>query len=124
MIEKLLWVAFGGSIGAVFRFLIFSTWEKQHHSNFPWITLTINLTGSFLIGFLWAFFGKYFASPAFRMFIFIGILGSFTTFSTYAFDVFSLAQEGAYRSAFIYVLASNLLGIGLAFAGYYLCWCK
>jgi CrcB protein len=124
MIEKLLWIALGGSIGAVLRFLIFYFWEKQHHSNFPWITLTINLLGSFLIGFLWAFFGKHFVSPGFRMFIFIGILGSFTTFSTFAFDVFSLAQEGAYRSVIFYIVTTNVLGIGLAFAGYYLCWCK
>ena len=124
MIEKLIWVALGGSIGAVLRFLIFYIWEKQHHSNFPWTTLTINLIGSFFIGFLWAFFGKHFISPAFRMFIFIGILGSFTTFSTFAFDVFSLAQEGAYRSVIFYVVTTNVLGIGLAFAGYYLCWCK
>jgi len=124
MIEKLIWVALGGSIGAVLRFIIFSIWERNHHTSFPWATLAINLIGSFFIGFLWAFFGKHFISPAFRMFIFIGILGSFTTFSTFAFDVFSLAQEGAYRSVIFYVVTTNVLGIGLAFAGYYLCWCK
>lgn len=124
MIDKLLWIALGGSIGAVLRFLIFLSFEREHHTSFPWSTLIINLIGSFFIGFLWAFFNKFFISVGFRMFIFIGILGSFTTFSTFSFDVFSLIQAGAFRSAIFYIVATNVLGIGLAFAGYYLCWCK
>ena len=124
MIDKLLWIALGGSIGAIARFIIFQLFEKYHHTAFPWATLTINLIGSFLIGFLWAYFGKYFVSPGFRMFIFIGILGSFTTFSTFSFDVFSLVQDGAFRSAILYILLTNILGVALAFTGYYICWCK
>jgi len=54
------------------------------------------------------------------MLIFIGILGSFTTFSTFAFDVFSMVRDGQFRNMIIYIFGTNVLGIGMAFGGYYL----
>ena len=120
MIQKLLVVAFGGSIGAVLRYLIFLISEKSHGHAFPWATLAVNLVGSFLIGLLWGILDKIYVSPGFRLFLFVGILGSFTTFSTFAFDVFSLGKDGNIRNMFLYIMATNILGIALAFGGYFL----
>ncbi len=120
MIIKLLAVAFGGSIGAVLRFLIYELIETRFHSDFPWATLTVNLVGSLVIGFLWGYFGRIYVSPGMRLLIFVGILGSFTTFSTFAFDNFSLIKNGDYIYMVSYFLVTNLFGISLAIGGYLL----
>lgn len=120
MITKLIAVAFGGGIGALMRYLIFFYFERFHKSIFPWPTLIVNLVGALLIGFLWGYFDRVYVSPGFRMFIFIGILGSFTTFSTFAFDILSMVNDGHFKNLVVYLLASNILGIGLAFFGFYL----
>jgi len=120
MIQKIIAVAFGGSIGSVLRFLIFTYYDKTSSGNFPWATLIVNLAGSFIIGFLWGFFDKVFITTGIRLFIFVGLLGSFTTFSTFAFDVFSLGKDGDIKNILIYILATNIIGIALAFGGYYL----
>lgn len=120
MIQKLLAVAFGGSIGAVLRYLIFLIYERSTNQGFPWATLVINLIGSFLIGLLWGIFDKFYVSPGIRLFLFVGILGSFTTFSAFAFDVFSLGRDGSLKYLILYISATNIFGIALAFGGYYL----
>ena len=120
MIYKLLAVALGGATGATFRYLVYHNFDRFHQSDFPWATLIVNLSGSFLIGFLWGLFDRYYISPGLQLFIFIGILGSFTTFSTFAFEIFSLTKDGEIKLMLAYLLSSNLLGIGLAFAGFYL----
>ena len=120
MIQKILAVAFGGSIGAVIRFLIFTYYDKLSNQNSHWATLAVNLLGSFLIGLLWGIFDRVYVSPGIRLFIFVGLLGSFTTFSTFAFDVFSMSKSGDIKSLIIYILATNIFGVALAFGGYYL----
>ncbi len=120
MIIKLLAVAFGGSIGAVLRFLIYEIVDSRYHSDFPWATLTVNLLGSLAIGFLWGYFARIYVSPGIRLLIFVGILGSFTTFSTFTFDNFSLIKNGDYIYLTLYFLATNLFGISLAIGGYLL----
>ena len=120
MIVKLLAVGLGGSIGAILRYLIYISFEKAGNNSFPWSTLLVNLLGAFLIGLLWGTFNKFYVAPGYRLFIFIGILGSFTTFSTFAFDIFNLSKEGAIKYIISYILATNVIGISLAFAGYYI----
>jgi fluoride exporter len=120
MIQKIIAIALGGSIGAVSRYLIYITFEKSEYQSFPWATLAVNLLGSFIIGFLWGVLDKFYVSPGIRLFLFVGILGSFTTFSTFAFDVFSLARDGNIKILTLYILSTNIIGISLAFAGYYL----
>lgn len=118
--DKLLAVAFGGSVGAVARFLIYHLLERTYDGRFPWASLTVNLAGSFLIGLLWGMFDRFYISSGLRLFIFIGLLGSFTTYSTFSFDVFSLWKEGEFRIALVYLFGTNIGAIGLAFAGYYI----
>ena len=120
MISKLLIVAAGGGLGTVLRYLVFVLFEKQHGSGFPWATLTVNIVGSLIIGFLWGIFDKMYISPGIRMLIFVGLLGGFTTFSTFAFDILSLMREGEYKLMLTYFMATNILGIGGAIFGYYL----
>ena len=123
MIYKIMAIALGGSIGAVGRYLIYLFVDRVYNGMFPWATLLVNLLGAFLIGFLWGLFDKFYVSPAMRTFIFIGILGSFTTFSTFAFDILSMTKDGEIKQMFFYLFASNILGIGFAFAGFYSCRC-
>ena len=120
MIYKMLVLAAGGSLGTVIRFLVFTFFEKNYQSDFPWATFTVNTLGSFLIGFLWGYFSNHYLSPGLRMLIFVGFLGSFTTFSTFAFDNFSLLRDGEFRFMVIYLFMTNILGIGLAIGGYFL----
>jgi CrcB protein len=120
MILKILAVAAGGSVGATLRYVVFYFFEKQYTSTFPWATLLVNLIGSFLIGFFWGYFDRLFVTTGIRLLIFVGLLGSFTTYSTYAFDVFSLFRDGEFKMLAVYILGSNILGIGLAFTGFYL----
>ena len=87
---------------------------------FPWGTLFVNLAGSFVIGLLWGIFDIENLSPNIRNFIFIGILGGFTTFSTFALENFSLFRDGEIKLALSNIMASNILGIILVFAGYLL----
>jgi CrcB protein len=119
MILKILAVAAGGSVGASLRYLIFYFFEKNHASVFPWATLVVNLLGSLLIGFLWGYFDRYFVTSGIRLLVFVGLLGSFTTYSTFAFDVLSLFKDGEVRMMLVYLLGTNILGIGLAFIGFY-----
>ena len=120
MIIRLLIVAFGGSVGAVLRYIFYELIEKHHHSDFPWATITVNLFGSLIIGFLWGYFTRNYLSPAGRLMLFVGILGSFTTFSTFAFDNFSLIREGNFTLMTVYLLASNIIAIFLCIGGYQL----
>lgn len=120
MIEKIAAVAIGGSVGAVLRYLTYLLFERSHEHSLPWATITVNLLGSFLIGFLWGFFDKMYVSPGIRLFIFVGLLGSFTTFSTFAFEVFDMGKNENMMNGLIYLLISNVFGITLAAGGYYL----
>lgn len=119
-LHHLFLLILGGAIGTIARYLVFVLIDKQIGHAFPWGTLIVNLTGSFVIGLLWGLFEKINITPAMRLFIFIGILGSFTTFSTFAFDNFNLIHQGAVKMMLLNVLLNNVGGIGLCFAGFYL----
>ena len=98
-------VACGGASGALLRFAI-SAAIGAHHV-FPWATLAINIAGSFAIGLLW---GAYGAADWFqqwgRLFLVVGLLGGFTTFSAFSLETLSLLQSTRYVLATTYVAAS------------------
>ncbi|GAB4030577.1 MAG: hypothetical protein Fur0012_06690 [Elusimicrobiota bacterium] len=87
---------------------------------FPVGTLLINTTGSFAIGLLWALSEKWEFSPQSRLFIFTGILGGYTTFSTFSLETINLLRDGEYKIAVMNILLSFSLGIILAYTGFFL----
>ena len=117
---KILAVMAGGSIGAVCRYLLFLGTQRLAWASFPIGTLAANLLGSFLIGLLWSFFeGSRLTNEA-RLLIFTGFLGGFTTFSTFARETTQLFKVGEWKTALAYMGISNILGIVLVLAGYYI----
>jgi CrcB protein len=115
---KLLYLMLGGAIGTVLRYWISGLPHKIYDGSFPWGTLVVNLVGSFLIGLFWGLLGRENISSNVRVFLFIGLFGSFTTFSTFAFESLNLIRDGNIKFAIINMLASNILGVLLVFAGF------
>ena len=117
---KILSLMLGGALGTAARYGYGGMVQKITGGTFPYGTLAINLTGSFFAGLLWGLFEDSVTSPVLRVFLFIGILGGFTTFSTYALESFHLVRDGEYKWVMLNMLASNIGGILLVFAGYWL----
>ena len=116
----------GGAIGTVFRYYL-SAWVQQcSTSAFPYGIFAVNIVGSFLIGLCWGFSEQYNISPNYRLFIFTGLLGGFTTFSSFMLDTVDLFKAGDYKAALIYLFSSNVLGILAVVLGFLLgkCVCK
>ena len=117
---KYLLLATGGAIGTILRYSMSGLACRMVNSVFPWGTIVVNLTGSFAIGLLWGFFEIQNISSNMRNFIFIGILGGFTTFSTYALESLNLFRDGEIKLAMTNMLISNICGLILVFAGFML----
>ena len=115
---KFLFIALGGALGSVLRYIVSGLDYKFSFGIFPVSTLVVNLSGSLIIGFLWGLFERFVISPGTRMFVFVGILGGFTTFSTFTLENFNLIRDGELKIALINVLLSNILGIGFVFLGF------
>ncbi len=114
---RILYIAIGGAIGALLRYFISGIAYRLMGATFPYGTLSVNLIGSFFIGFLFEALGESLISPDVRMMIFIGILGAFTTFSSFSLETVNLMRDGEFLLALWNVLLNNVLGIGLAFLG-------
>ena len=110
-------IAVGGAAGAVLRYLVSGWAYTLLGQGFPWGTLVVNLIGSFLIGFLWQLFEYVPISPNMRSLIFIGGLGAFTTFSTFAFESLNLFRDGDIRLGVLNILAADVFGILLGLLG-------
>ncbi|MCB9423304.1 MAG: fluoride efflux transporter CrcB [Ardenticatenaceae bacterium] len=111
-------IAVGGAAGALLRYLVSGWAYALLGEGFPWGTLSVNLIGSFLIGFLWRLFDQVAISPNTRTLIFVGGLGAFTTFSTYGLESLNLLRSGQYKLGLLNVLGSNVLGILFVFLGF------
>jgi fluoride exporter len=120
-VERILLIALGGAVGSVLRYAAGGTVHRFAGSTFPWGTLAVNATGSFAIGFLWAFFDRVSGSTLARSFMFIGILGGYTTFSSYTLETFNLLRDGEIKLGLINMFAANIAGIVFVFAGFHLC---
>lgn len=117
---QILMLIAGGSTGTILRYLVYLFADRHLNHNMPWGTLLVNLIGAFVIGVLWSTFERSAIPPALRVFLFIGILGSFTTFSTFAFESFVYLNQGQFKMLLINILANNLGGLLLCSGGYYL----
>ena len=115
---KLIYVASGGAVGAVFRYLA-QNFYKFYFPNFPIGTLFINFIGSFLIGILASNLESRGTSYIFiKYFLIIGILGSFTTFSTFSLETIQLVNDKKLFLSSVYIFLSISLCIIGAFFGY------
>ncbi len=117
MAIRLLYVALGGGLGAMLRYLLSGIIQKQSVSLFPYGTLIVNIVGAAAIGFLWELFQTITVSTNTRVLIFMGILGAFTTFSTFSLETFNFLKDKQYITALINVIVNNVFCIILVFAG-------
>jgi CrcB protein len=114
-------IMLGGGLGALTRYGVSRGVEKLITLNFPLETLTANLLGCLLIGFFWCYFDRVHISHEFRLFLFTGFLGGFTTFSTFGRESVQLLKAGEPLQAFSYIMVSNVLGISMVILGFFLC---
>ncbi|MEW6640192.1 MAG: fluoride efflux transporter CrcB [Pseudomonadota bacterium] len=119
--QFILAVAAGGALGSVARYLVGVGSGRLLGSAFPWGTLFINVTGSFLIGaFIGLFATKWDLSQTARIFLTVGICGGYTTFSTFSLDAFVLIERGQGLASLAYMLASVVLSVGALVAAIHL----
>ena len=117
-VPTMLAVGIGGIIGANLRWKIGEWAADQWATPFPWGTLLINLTGSFILGlYLTLVTERFSGRPLTRLLIATGILGAYTTFSTFAYETVSLVQHGQVWTAVAYVAASLTLGLAVCAGG-------
>jgi CrcB protein len=114
-------VAVGGALGSLGRFWLSGLVAERYGSVFPWGTLVINVTGSFIIGVFAALNeseGRLYASSAFRQFFMIGICGGYTTFSSFSLETLKRAQDGQWLYAGGNVVLSVVLCLIAVWLGY------
>ncbi len=118
MVKMLLAVAAGGAVGAVGRYLVVSAVGHIFGTGFPLGTIVVNVVGSFVLGALIEALALVWSpSPELRAMVVVGVLGAFTTFSTFSMDVVLLYERGALGQAALYIGASVILSIGAFFLG-------
>ncbi len=113
----LLSIGVGGFMGAILRFTLSSWVGNATTSTFPWGTLSVNILGSFLIGFLFLYFQQINLSPTQKALFITGLLGALTTFSTFSLDSVLLMQQSLYFKAFSNVLLNVILSLSATLGG-------
>lgn len=113
-------IGLGGSLGAMARFAAVTWINSLHNSVFQWGTFLVNALGSFIMGLAFVLFTiKYpYASGAWRSFLMVGVLGAFTTFSSFALESLSLIQQHEMTVAITYMLLSVLVCLAMVTLGY------
>ncbi|PTX19444.1 camphor resistance protein CrcB [Pontibacter mucosus] len=116
----LLAVGIGSFVGGVARYLLSLLIQTRSGAAFPFGTLGVNILGCFLIGLIVAVLSRGTLAPEWRPFLVTGILGGFTTFSSFSMESVYLLQAEQYGQAILYILASVVLGLLATFAGMWL----
>ena len=113
-----LLIALGGALGSVARFASVTYLTPLFNYKFPVGTFIVNIVGSFLIGVAYVLFVETAnVSPMYRMFFITGVLGGFTTFSSFSLEMLQLWQQGYLLNAMLYAIGSVVLGLLMAFVG-------
>jgi CrcB protein len=112
LLQSLVLVAIGGAAGAVLRF---GMGQAIDSSQFPWATFAVNIIGSFCLALL--MFGWPDISPVWRVLLFTGLFGAFTTMSTFSLEAVDLASRGAWLGAVGYVALTCVLCVSASYVG-------
>jgi CrcB protein len=116
---KLLLIGFAGFIGTLGRYWLSGVVARRYGETFPLGTLAVNLVGCFLVGLLFYLMQeRYLVNQNVRTIILIGLLGGFTTFSSLGLQTFTLLQDNEVALAVLNMVASNVMGLLLVWAGY------
>ena len=114
-------VALGGALGSIARYIIGIYAGRWVGTAFPWGTLFINVSGSFLIGvFAEAFALRWNSAFSTRVFLVVGICGGYTTFSTFSLEIVTLIGRGEHLAAMVYIAASVILSVAALYAALHL----
>jgi len=117
LVRSLLLIAAGGALGALMRHGVSAVVYRFVAPSFPWGTLAANLAGCFMIGALWAVSERVSFPPGLGVFLFTGMIGAFTTFSTYALESLQLMNRGDVPAGLANIAGSTLAGLFLVAVG-------
>jgi fluoride exporter len=113
MIRNYITIFIGGGLGASLRYWLSGFIPKWAGSSFPYGILAVNIIGCFFIGFLMSTMeDRFMVNPTLRIFLTIGILGGFTTFSTFSYETIAMLRDSEFLKASLYVGLSLALGLG------------
>jgi fluoride exporter len=121
--ESYLWIAGGGALGSMARYWLSGLVDTMLSGTFPWGTLVVNVLGSLIIGFFAAItgpepHGRIIVEATTRQFVMIGILGGFTTFSSFSLQTLNLVNDGEWLYAGLNISASVVLCLLSVWAGH------
>lgn len=116
--RQLLPIAAGGAVGSLLRFLMSNWVHLVAGRSFPYGTLVVNVLGCLIMGFLFVLFiDRLTDNPVLRAGILIGVLGGFTTFSSFSIETFNLIEQGSWAKAMVNMGASLMLCVGATWIG-------
>jgi fluoride exporter len=118
--KLVLMIGIGGFIGTISRYLLSLLIQNKFLSTFPYATLGVNIIGCFLIGIVYALSDRGNVTVEWRLFLATGILGGFTTFSSFSNDTISMLRDAQYGSALLYVGFSVFIGLLATIGGIFL----
>ena len=119
--QKTIFIALAGLVGTLLRYWLSGFVARKYGEAFPWGTMAVNLLGCLVTGAV--FFlseERFLVSPTVRTVILIGLLGGFTTFSSYGLQTFTLLRDGEFGLGILNMIASNVLGLFMVWIGYVL----
>jgi CrcB protein len=121
--QSYIWVAIGGALGTAGRYWLSGVVARTIGETFPWGTLIINVSGSFVIGFFAALTGpdgRIFVGSTARQFVMIGLCGGFTTFSSFSLQTLNLVNDGEWARAGGNIILSVVLCLVAVWVGFML----
>jgi CrcB protein len=117
-LTEFLYIGCGGFLGAVSRFYVSGVAHRVLKGGFPYGTLIVNATGSFLLGFIsFLALHRQILGQNIKLAVTVGFLGAFTTFSTFSYETFNLMKEGSYYLSAVNIITNLMLCLAMVFLG-------